>query len=232
MHAPIVSKMISYGFLQTCCGLLVLLLGALSVTFLFVLGVHSLLGSLGSDAEGCRVIISSTRPKWKFTFITLILFGGAFNLSLLLLYNLNCGYGLWALLLILSVLQTVLYGLQDKLTHAWGARTFQFFFVMIGMTIPFFFGSALGAFFEGMHSVGQWTSASHGLDALLDPWVLLLGFSVLFLARVLGTLYVLRKVNDADIRSRARVRLTGSAIAFTGLFGVYLIHLLINSFSE
>lgn len=224
--------MISYVFLQTCCGLLVLLLGALSVTFLFVLGVHSLLGSLGGDAEGCRVIISSTRPKWKFTFITLILFGGAFNLSLLLLYNLNCGYGLWALLLILSVLQTVLYGLQDKLTRALGTRTFQFFFVMTGMTIPFFFGSALGAFLEHKHFLRWSIFDTDGLDALLDPWVLLFGFTVFFFARVLGTLYVLRKVSDVDIRSRARVRLTGSAIAFTGLFGVYLIHLLFNSFSE
>lgn len=224
--------MISYGFLQTCCGLLVLLLGVLAVILLFVQGVNSLLSSLGGDAQGSRMVIHSTRPMWKFTFLALVLFGSAFNLFLPFLYNFNCGYGLWGLLLILAVLQTALYGFQDKFAHVWGIHTFQLLFVMTGMAMPFLFGSALGACFEGMHFVGQWTLASHGFEALLNPWVLLLGLAVCFLSRVLGTQYVLWNVDDADIRSRARIRLTGSAIAFTGLFGVYLIHLLINSFSE
>ncbi len=233
--------MISYVFLQTCCILLVLLLGALSVTLLFVQGANSLLGSLGGDAKGRRVIIHSTRPKWKFTFISLVLFWGASEAILYFLspndYNklwmsLYGPYGLWMALFIFSVLQTVLYVFQSILSRVFESRPFHLFFVMTGMAIPFLFGSILGTFLEHKH-FSRWSIFdTDGLDALLDPWVLLFGFTVFFLARVLGTLYVLRNVDDADIRSRARVRLTGSAIAFTDLFGVYLIHLLINSFSE
>ena len=233
--------MISYVFLQTCCILLVLLLGALSVTLLFVQGANSLLGSLGGDAKGRRVIIHSTRPKWKFTFISLVLFWGASQAILYFLspndYNklwmsLYGPYGLWMALFIFSVLQTVLYVFQSILSRVLKSRPFHLFFVMTGMAIPFLFGSILGTFLEHKHFPRWSIFDTDGLDALLDPWVLFFGFTVFFLARVLGTLYVLRNVDDADIRSRARVRLTGSAIAFTGLFGVYLIHLLINSFSE
>ena len=70
--------------------------------------------------------------------------------------------------------------------------------------------------------------SSHGLDALLNPWVLVLGFAVVFLARVLGILYVINNVNDEDIRSRGSVRLIGAAIPFVILFVAYLVHLVLK----
>jgi cytochrome d ubiquinol oxidase subunit II len=74
--------------------------------------------------------------------------------------------------------------------------------------------------------ISRWTNASHGLDALLNPWVLVFGFAVVFLARVLGILYVINNVDDEDIRSRGSVRLVGAAIPFVILFVAYLVHLL------
>ena len=76
--------------------------------------------------------------------------------------------------------------------------------------------------------ISRWTNASHGLDALLNPWVLVFGFAVVFLARVLGILYIINNVDDEDIRSRGSVRLVGAAIPFVILFVAYLVHLLVK----
>jgi cytochrome d ubiquinol oxidase subunit II len=76
--------------------------------------------------------------------------------------------------------------------------------------------------------ISRWANASHGLDALLNPWVLVFGLAVMFLARVLGILYVMNNVNDEDIRSRGSVRLIGAAIPFVILFVTYLVHLLLK----
>ena len=77
-------------------------------------------------------------------------------------------------------------------------------------------------------AISRWANASHGLDALLNPWVLVFGLAVMFLARVLGTLYIINNVDDEDIRSRASVRLIGAAVPFLVLFVAYLVHLLLK----
>ena len=51
---------------------------------------------------------------------------------------------------------------------------------------------------------------------------------MVFLARVLGILYVMNNVDDEDIRSRGSVRLVGAAIPFVILFVAYLVHLLLK----
>ena len=50
----------------------------------------------------------------------------------------------------------------------------------------------------------------------------------MFLARVLGILYIINNVDDEDIRSRASVRLIGAAVPFLVLFVAYLVHLLLK----
>lgn len=91
-------------------------------------------------------------------------------------------------------------------------------------------GRALLGMEEGVWSpvISTWANASHGLDALLNPWVLILGLAVMFLARVLGILYIINNVNDEDIRSRASKRLIGAAVPFLVLFVTYLVHLLLK----
>ena len=83
---------------------------------------------------------------------------------------------------------------------------------------------------EGVGSpvISTWANASHGLDALLNPWVLIFGLAVMFLARVLGILYIINNVNDDDIRARASKRLLGAAVPFVVLFVTYLVHLLLK----
>ena len=58
--------------------------------------------------------------------------------------------------------------------------------------------------------------------------MLIFGLAVVFLARVLGILYVMNNVADNDIRSRGSVRLVGAAVPFVVLFVAYLVHLLLK----
>ena len=233
----------SYEFLQQYWWFLVSLLGSLLVFLLFVQGANSLVGSLGGDAEGRRVVINSTGRKWEFTFTTLVTFGGAFFASFPLFYSTSFGgaYWLWMIILFSFVLQAVSYEFQNKLGNLLGAKTFQTFLVLNGILGPLLLGGAVATFFEGSNFIvekdnltgmqpviSQWANASHGLDALLNPWVLVFGFSVFFLARILGTLYSINNVCDEDICARARTRLLGSTIAFLILFVAYLVHLLLK----
>lgn len=233
----------SYEMLQQYWWFLVSLLGALLVLLMFVQGANSLVGSLGGDAEGRRVVINSTGRKWEFTFTTLVTFGGAFFASFPLFYSTSFGgaYWLWMIILFSFVLQAVSYEFQNKLGNLLGARTFQFFLVLNGILGPVLLGGAVSTFFEGSNFIvekdnltgvqpviSQWANASHGLDALLNPWVLVFGFAVFFLARILGILYVMNNVDDEDIRSRASMRLVGSTIAFLVLFVAYLVHLFLK----
>ena len=76
--------------------------------------------------------------------------------------------------------------------------------------------------------ISRWANASHGLDALLNPWVLIFGLAVVFLARVLGILYVANNVNDETIRQRTPRLVLANAVPFLLFFVTYLIHLLLK----
>lgn len=235
--------MITYEFLQQYWWFLVSLLGALLVFLMFVQGANSLVWSLGTNETERRLIVNSTGRKWEFTFTTLVTFGGAFFASFPLFYSTSFGgaYWLWMLILFSFVLQAVSYEFQNKLGNMLGACTFQLMLILNGIVGPLLLGGAVATFFEGSNFlveknnitdmaqpvISQWANASHGLDALLNPWVLVFGFAVFFLARILGILYVMNNVNDENIRSRASVRLVGATICFLLLFVAYLVHLLL-----
>ena len=236
----------TYEFLQHYWWFIVSLLGALLVFLLFVQGANSCLRSLGWTEEGRRLVINSTGRKWEFTFTTLVTFGGAFFASFPLFYSTSFGgaYWLWMIILFTFVLQAVSYEFQNKLGNFLGPRTFQFFLVLNGLLGPLLLGGAVATFFEGSNFliakdnmidagamtpiISSWANASHGLDALLNPWVLIFGLAVMFLARTLGILYVINNVEDEDIRSRGSVRLIGAAVPFLILFATYLVHLLLK----
>ena len=236
----------TYSFLQHYWCFIVALLGALLVFLLFVQGANSVARSLGYTEEGRRLVYNSTGRKWEFTFTTLVTFGGAFFASYPLFYSTSFGgaYWLWMIILFTFVLQAVSYEFQNKIGNLLGPRTFQFFLTLNGIVGPLLLGGAVATFFEGSNFIveknnlidatamtpviSHWGNGSHGLDALLNPWVLVFGFAVVFLARVLGILYVMNNVDDEDIRSRGSVRLIGAAVPFVVLFVAYLVHLLLK----
>lgn len=234
-----------YTFLQQYWWFLVSLLGAILVFLLFVQGANSMVFSLGSNEQERRLIINSTGRKWEFTFTTLVTFGGAFFASFPLFYSTSFGgaYWLWMLILFSFVLQAVSYEFQNKLGNLLGTRTFQWFLVLNGILGPLLLGGAVATFFNGSNFIiskenlinefaspviSTWENASHGLDALLDPWNLVLGIAVFFLARILGILYIMNNIDDEIIRSRGSVRLIGTSVPFVLLFVAFLVHVIIK----
>ena len=232
-----------YTFLQQYWWFLVSLLGAILVFLLFVQGANSMVFSLGSNEQERRLIINSTGRKWEFTFTTLVTFGGAFFASFPLFYSTSFGgaYWHWMLILFSFVLQAVSYEFQNKLGNLLGTRTFQWFLVLNGILGPLLLGGAVATFFNGSNFIiskenlinefaspviSTWANASHGLDALLDPWNLVLGIAVFFLARILGILYIMNNIDDEIIRSRGSVRLIGTSVPFVLLFVAFLVHVI------
>ena len=235
----------TYEFLQQYWWFIVSLLGALLVFLLFVQGANSMIYSLGRTEEGQRKVLDSTGRKWEITFTTLVTFGGAFFASFPLFYSTSFGgaYWLWMIILFSFVLQAVSYEFQNKLGNFLGVRTFQWFLVINGIVGPLLLGGAVATFFNGSNFVveknnlitdfaapviSSWGNASHGLDALLDPWNLVLGFAVFFLARVLGILYVMNNVKDDYIIARGRLRLIGAAVPFVIFFVAFLVRTLLK----
>ncbi len=220
------------------------LLGALLVFLMFVQGANSMLFSLSRTPEERRMLVNSTGRKWELTFTTLVTFGGAFFASFPLFYSTSFGgaYWLWMIILFSFVLQAVSYEFQNKLGNLLGPKTFQWFLIVNGIVGPLLLGGAVATFFEGSNFViekanltelgapiiSRWANASHGLDALLNPWVLVFGLAVFFLARILGILYIMNNVNDENIRSRGSVRLIGATVPFLILFLAFLIHTLLK----
>ena len=238
--------MITYSFLQQYWWFLVSLLGALLVFLMFVQGANSLIFSLGHTAEERRMVINSTGRKWELTFTTLVTFGGAFFASFPLFYSTSFGgaYWLWMIILFSFVLQAVSYEFQNKLGNFLGPKTFQWCLIINGVVGPLLLGGAVATFFNGSNFIieknnlvdvegvtpiiSSWANASHGLDALLDPWNLIFGLAVFFLARILGILYVMNNVNSENIRSRGSVRLIGVTVPFLLLFVAFLVRTLLK----
>ena len=238
--------MITYSFLQHYWWFLVSLLGALLVFLMFVQGANSLIFSLGRTPEEQRMVLNSTGRKWELTFTTLVTFGGAFFASFPLFYSTSFGgaYWLWMIILFSFVLQAVSYEFQNKLGNFLGARTMKWFLVLNGILGPLLIGGAVATFFNGSNFliekgnlmgmdgagpiISRWANVSNGLDALLDPWNLVLGFAVFYLTRILGILYVMNNVNDENIRSRGSVRLLGCTVVFLILFLAFLVRTLLK----
>lgn len=234
----------TYNFLQHYWWFLVSLLGALLVFLLFVQGGNSLLFTLGRTPEERRLMINSTGRKWEITFTTLVTFGGAFFASFPLFYSTSFGgaYWLWMLILFSFVLQAVSYEFQNKLGNILGTKTFQWFLVANGIIGPLLLGGAVATFFNGSNFIvekqnltsgiepviSSWANASHGLDALLDPWNLILGLAVFFLARVLGSLYFMNNIKDEVLESRCSVKVIGDAVPFLILFVAFLVRTLMK----
>lgn len=236
--------MITYSFLQHYWWFLVSLLGALLVFLMFVQGANSLVFNLGKTEHERRMVVNSTGRKWETTFTTLVTFGGAFFASFPLFYSTSFGgaYWLWMIILFSFVVQAVSYEFQNKLGNILGVKTFQWCLVINGILGPVLVGGAVATFFNGSNFlvdkinitngmapvISRWANYSHGLDALLDIWNVVLGLAVFFLARILGLLYIINNVADDTLRARSRKHLIYNTGAFLLLFLPFLIRTLLK----
>ncbi len=233
----------AYIFLQHYWWFVVSLLGALLVFLLFVQGGNSLLFCLGKTEEQKKMMINSTGRKWEFTFTTLVTFGGAFFASFPLFYGPSFGgaYWLWMIILFSFVLQAVSYEFQSKAGNLLGKTTYRTFLVINGVVGPVLLGGAVATFFTGsnfyinkgniadaaMPVISQWANGWHGLDALLNPWNVVLGLAVFFLARILGALYFINNINEDDLVKRCRRALWGNTALFLVFFLAFVIRTLL-----
>ena len=232
----------TYSLLQHYWWFLVSLLGALLVFLMFVQGANSMLFSLGRTEAERRLLVNSTGRKWEFTFTTLVTFGGAFFASFPLFYSTSFGgaHWVWMIILFSFVAQAVSYEFQNKLGNLLGTRTFQTMLVINGVVGPLLLGMALATFFNGANFVvdkmiltvfsqpviSHWANASGGLDAVADPWNVVLGLAVFFLSRVLGLLYTKNNINDEVLSLRISRRLIIEAACFLVFFLLFLVRTL------
>ena len=234
----------TYDFLQHYWWFIISLLGGLLVFLLFVQGANSMIFQLGKTEEERRMLINSTGRKWEFTFTTLVTFGGAFFASFPLFYSTSFGgaYWVWVLILFTFIIQAISYEFQNKAGNLFGVRTFQTGLIINGILGPLLLGGAVATFFTGSNFIvekgnitdfmqpviSHWANGSRGLDVLLNPWVVIFGISVVFLARILGTLYINNNVNDDIIRGRVRKQLLVNTVLFLLFFLPFLIVILVG----
>lgn len=238
--------MITYSLLQQYWWFLVSLLGGLLVFLMFVQGANSLIFQVGKDETERTMIVNSTGRKWEFTFTTLVTFGGAFFASFPLFYSTSFGgaYWVWMLILVSFVFQAVAYEFQSKPGNVMGRNVYRAFLVFNGFVGPFVLGAAVGTFFTGSEFVvnrgamgaadtlaaspviSSWTSPWHGLEALGNVWNLVLGLAVFFLARVLGSLYMMNNLVDDHLRQRLRRMVMVDTVPFLLLFLAFVAYVL------
>ncbi len=223
--------------LQQYWWLLISVLGALLVFFLFVQGGQTMfLGTKDNTAR--QMMVNSIGRKWELTFTTLVVFGGAFFASFPLFYSTSFGgaYWLWMLILLSFIIQAVSYEFRRKAGNLFGTRFYDTLLFINGSAGCVLLGVAVGTmFFGGEFTVtkgnivnsmtpviSQW-SDSHGLEAILSWKNLLLGFVVLFLARMQAGFYFLNNLADESYvitRSRRETIVNGGI--FVVLFLVFL----------
>lgn len=237
-----------YSFLQHYWWFLVSVLGALLVFLLFVQGGQTFLFSLGKDKLTQKMMVNSTGRKWEFTFTTLVTFGGALFASFPLFYSTSFGgaYWVWMLILFCFIIQAVSYEYQSKDGNVWGKKTYQILLFINGLLAPILLGAAVSTFFTGSNFavnkmamfdltggsqiVSAWQPYNGlnlmGLEAVLNPWNVVLGLAVLCLARVSALLYFINNINDEDLYKTAKRRLIPNTIAFLVFFLAYVGFLL------
>lgn len=230
----------SLELLQQYWWIIVTLLGALLVFLFFVQGGQTFILTLGKSDTEKSMIVNSMGRKWEFTFTTLVTFGGAFFASFPLFYSTSFGgaYWVWMAILFSFIIQAVSYEFRSKPNNFLGQKTFDIFLLINGLLGPLLIGTAVGTFFTGSafsvekanianisgnQIISAWEHPAHGLEAVLNLQNVFLGLAVMFLARVLGLLYMMNNINSADLLVRAKKQLIINAVPFLLFFLSFVI---------
>jgi len=229
----------SYITLQQYWWIIVTLLGALMVFLFFVQGGQTFISIIGKTDTEKSIIANSMGRKWEFTFTTLVTFGGAFFASFPLFYSTSFGgaYWVWMAILFSFVIQAVSYEYRSKPNNFLGKKTFDAFLLINGLLGPLLLGTAVGTFFTGSafsvnkenmanlvgsQTISSWEHPAHGLEAVLNLQNVLLGLAIMFLARVLGLLYMMNNIDHKEILDRSKKQLIYNAIPFLIFFLSFL----------
>lgn len=235
--------MITYEFLQNYWWLLISLLGAILVFMLFVQGGQSMIASAKNPSVR-SMMINSLGRKWELTFTSLVVFGGAFFASFPLFYSTSFGgaYWLWMFILFTFIVQAISYKYRNKEGNVYGMRTYDIFLSINGYIAPILLGVAVGMMFFGAEftvnktnilnveaaTISQW-GPLHGLEAIFNFRNLVLGFTVLFLARVLASLYFINNIDDKEVYASQKKSLLANSVVFVVFFLLFAFFLLTSS---
>ena len=227
--------------LQSYWWFLISLLGALLVFLLMVQGGQTLLFGTPSG-ETRNLQVNALGRKWELTYTTLVVFGGAFFASFPLFYSTCFGgaYWLWMLILLSFVLQAVSYEFRRKPGNLFGTGVYDAFLFFNGSVGCILLGVAVGMMLFGADFtiskgnildvgspvISQWNE-SHGLEAIADWRNLLVGFTVLFLARTNGALYFMNSIEKGtQFMARQRKSALINGAIFVVLFLVLVVAIL------
>lgn len=201
--------------LQQYWWFLVALLGALFAFLMFVQGGQTLLGTLGKTEKEKNVLIGSLGRKWELGFTALVMFGGALFAAFPKLYAVSFGgaYFVWMAILFCFIIQAVSYEYRKKPDNFLGQKTYEAFLYINGSLGIILIGIALGTFYTGGSfivnemNLSRWTEPTFGLEALLNPFNVLFGLTIFFLARTQASLYFINNIAEPVIVDRARKQL-------------------------
>lgn len=228
--------------LQNYWWLLISVLGGILVFLLFVQGGQTMM--IGTDSTRRELIANCMGRKWELTFTTLVTFGGALFASFPLFYSTSFGgaYWLWILILFSFIIQAVSYEYRSKKGNILGTKTYDTFLfingsvgcILLGVAVSmFFFGGDFtvnrGNLLDGSAPVISRWGDLHGFEAIFDWHNLILGMAVLFLARVLGALYMMNAIDDRDFFVQLRLRVLFNGAAFVFFFVFFLVMLGIHT---
>lgn len=220
------TAMISHAFLQDYWWLIISILAGLLVFLMFVQGGQSFIFSLPVTDIQRTMMVNALGRKWEFTFTTLVTFGGAFFASFPLFYATSFGgaYWVWMAILFSFIIQAVAYEYRSKPSNVFGTRVFDVFLFINGCLGPFLIGTAVATFFTGsdfsldLFNRVTWGTGWRGLEALVNPINLFLGLAVLFLARVLGLMYLDNTIDDEVLGIRIRRAMMRNSVPFLIFF--------------
>jgi len=225
---------LSYLQLQQYWWALVSLLGGLLVFLFFVQGGQTLVGSVAKTTEERNLVMNSLGHKWEFTFTTLVTFGGAMFAAFPLFYSTSFGgaYWVWMLILFCFIIQAVSYEFRRKSSNFLGTKTFDIFLFINGSLGVILLGAAVATFFTGsefsvsVYHLSKWGNPLRGIEAVFNLNNLALGLAVFFLARILGSLYLINNIENKNISHRNFKQVKINSVFFLVFFLYFLFRLL------
>ena len=197
--------------LQEYWWIIVSLVGGLLAFITFIQGGQTLIDKLSKNETEKTMLINSLGRKWELGFTTLVVFGGGLFASFPKFYATSFGgaYWVWLAILFCFIVQAVSYEYRKKPDNFLGQKTYETFLKINGNLGVFLLGVAISTFFSGSqfhldsNNFVHWDNSLRGLEALANPFNYLLGFALVFLTKIMGSLYFINNINYQPIRDRA-----------------------------